>query len=58
MHPDFADEGAANHVRLCASHGEPGVELFVYGREPGEDGPGFLPGRPDYPLRALHAPMD
>jgi succinylarginine dihydrolase len=41
MHPDFADEGAANHVRLCASHGEPGVELFVYGREPGEDRDGF-----------------
>lgn len=41
MHPDFADEGAANHVRLCASHGAPGVELFVYGREPGEDRAGF-----------------
>ncbi len=32
----FADEGAANHVRLCADHGAPGVELFVYGREAGE----------------------
>jgi succinylarginine dihydrolase len=31
-HADFADEGAANHMRLCASHGEPGVEIFVYGR--------------------------
>jgi len=29
----FADEGAANHVRLCADHGEPGVNLLVYGRE-------------------------
>lgn len=28
----FADEGAANHVRLCASHGQPGVEIFVFGR--------------------------
>ena len=28
----FGDEGAANHGRLCASHGAPGVELFVYGR--------------------------
>ena len=27
----FADEGAANHVRFAPSHGEPGVELFVYG---------------------------
>jgi succinylarginine dihydrolase len=28
----FGDEGAANHCRLAASHGERGVELFVYGR--------------------------
>lgn len=28
----FADEGAANHTRLCRRHGEPGIELFVYGR--------------------------
>ena len=27
----FGDEGAANHMRLCASHGAPGVEVFVYG---------------------------
>ena len=27
----FGDEGAANHMRLTPSHGEPGVELFVYG---------------------------
>ncbi|MGJ3649935.1 N-succinylarginine dihydrolase [Sphingomonas sp. GlSt437] len=27
----FGDEGAANHMRLCARHGEPGVEIFVYG---------------------------
>lgn len=30
--PLFGDEGAANHNRLCAGHGEPGLELFVYGR--------------------------
>ena len=30
--PAFGDEGAANHTRLCAQHGAPGVELFVYGR--------------------------
>lgn len=29
--PGFGDEGAANHMRLAASHGEPGVEIFVYG---------------------------
>ncbi|MBO6512976.1 MAG: N-succinylarginine dihydrolase [Phycisphaerales bacterium] len=27
----FADEGAANHVRFANTHGEPGIELFVYG---------------------------
>ena len=27
-----SDEGAANHTRLCRQYGEPGVELFVYGR--------------------------
>ncbi|HYD38309.1 MAG TPA: N-succinylarginine dihydrolase [Allosphingosinicella sp.] len=27
----FGDEGAANHMRLCPGHGEPGVEIFVYG---------------------------
>lgn len=29
----FADEGAANHMRLCASHGQAGVEIFVWGRD-------------------------
>jgi succinylarginine dihydrolase len=28
----FGDEGAANHTRLCADHGSPGLELFIYGR--------------------------
>lgn len=27
----FGDEGAANHMRLAASHETPGVEVFVYG---------------------------
>jgi len=27
----FGDEGAANHMRLAATHSEPGVEIFVYG---------------------------
>jgi len=26
----FGDEGAANHMRLCAEHDRPGVEVFVY----------------------------
>jgi succinylarginine dihydrolase len=29
--PAFGDEGAANHMRLTSRHGEPGLELFVYG---------------------------
>ncbi len=31
----FGDEGAANHMRLCATHTSPGVEVFVYGRAGG-----------------------
>ena len=41
----FADEGAANHVRLCEQRGGQGVELFVYGRE------GYAAHRPGYPAR-------
>jgi len=29
--PPFGDEGEANHMRLCATHDAPGVEVFVYG---------------------------
>lgn len=47
LHPQagFADEGAANHVRLCAEHGAPGVEIFVYGREAEESWTGRYPAR-------------
>ncbi len=31
----FGDEGAANHMRMAASHAAPGIELFVYGRPGG-----------------------
>jgi succinylarginine dihydrolase len=41
----FADEGAANHVRLCNERGGQGVELFVYGRD------GYAAHRPGYPAR-------
>ncbi len=33
MQSSYSDEGAANHVRLCAEQGQKGVELFVYGRD-------------------------
>jgi succinylarginine dihydrolase len=31
--PSFADEGAANHTRLSAEFGTPGLECFVFGRD-------------------------
>jgi succinylarginine dihydrolase len=31
----FGDEGAANHMRIAAAHGAPGVEIFVYGQRGG-----------------------
>jgi len=32
-HTTFADEGAANHTRLCAGYDSSGIGLFVYGRD-------------------------
>ncbi|RZI43173.1 N-succinylarginine dihydrolase [Herbaspirillum sp. HC18] len=46
--PAFGDEGAANHTRLCATHGSRGVEMFVYGRvefEPDAPAPARFPAR-------------
>lgn len=39
----FGDEGAANFMRLCPSHGETGVEIFIYG----ENRQGRFPARQD-----------
>jgi succinylarginine dihydrolase len=44
----MGDEGAANHSRFCSSHGDSGLEIFVYGRRGlgGADaGPRRFPGR-------------
>lgn len=41
----LADEGAANHVRLCAQHGGRGVNLLVWGREAFEPCDGPFPAR-------------
>lgn len=41
----LADEGAANHVRLCADHGSPGVNLLVWGRDAFEAWDGPFPAR-------------
>jgi succinylarginine dihydrolase len=40
-HDAFSDEGAANHMRMAASPGARGVEIFVYGRRAGEPRAGF-----------------
>lgn len=42
----LSDEGAANHVRLCADHGQPGVNLLVWGKDAFEHWPS-----PDFPAR-------
>jgi succinylarginine dihydrolase len=46
--PAFGDEGAANHARLAAGHGDKGVQLFVYGRvefDPSAPAPKRYPAR-------------
>ncbi|MBL8548150.1 MAG: N-succinylarginine dihydrolase [Hyphomonadaceae bacterium] len=40
-HDTLSDEGAANHMRMAANAGAPGVEIFVYGRGAGETKAGF-----------------
>lgn len=41
----LSDEGAANHVRLCAEHGAAGVNLLVWGRDAFEAWNGPYPAR-------------
>jgi succinylarginine dihydrolase len=41
----LTDEGAANHMRLSPSHGEVGVEIFVYGRDETGVRPSCYPAR-------------
>ncbi len=44
----FGDEGAANHIRLSSTHGEKGIQVFVYGLkafDPSDRGPTKYPGR-------------
>jgi len=40
-HDALSDEGAANHMRMAANAGAPGVEIFVYGRKASEAKAGF-----------------
>ncbi|MBM3070783.1 N-succinylarginine dihydrolase [Lelliottia sp. RWM.1] len=42
----FGDEGAANHNRLGGDYGDPGLQLFIYGREEGgHSAPSRYPAR-------------
>lgn len=42
----FGDEGAANHNRLGGDYGDPGLQLFIYGREEGSNtSPARYPAR-------------
>lgn len=44
----FSDEGAANHTRLCRTHGEKGIHLFAWGKSSLENthsAPKTLPAR-------------
>lgn len=45
---DLADEGAANHTRLCNRYNAPGIQLFVFGRYAWQTSP-FQPSV--YPAR-------
>jgi succinylarginine dihydrolase len=49
--PALADEGAANHLRLCSAHGKGGLEIFVYGRR-GLDSAGVATKK--FPARQTH----
>jgi succinylarginine dihydrolase len=51
----LSDEGAANHMRLACRHGEPGVEIFVYGRTAREDGLGRYRARQTFEASAAVA---
>ena len=45
----FSDEGAANHTRLCDRYSDPGLQVFVYGRDAHDKSPGSGPS--NFPAR-------
>jgi succinylarginine dihydrolase len=51
--PQFGDEGAANHTRLCWGYGARGLEIFTYGRGSDVD-----PSPQRYPARQTRAASD
>lgn len=57
-HDLLGDEGAANHTRLAPSHGEAGVELFVFGKyahDASKPAPQKYPARQTYEASAAVA---
>ncbi|MEQ1708405.1 MAG: N-succinylarginine dihydrolase [Terricaulis sp.] len=52
-HDALSDEGAANHMRMAADQGAPGVEIFVYGRDGAEARGGFPARQTSQACRAL-----
>jgi succinylarginine dihydrolase len=48
--PQFGDEGAANHTRLCWGYGARGLEIYTYGRGSDAD-----PSPARYPARQTRA---
>ncbi|MDR3507876.1 MAG: N-succinylarginine dihydrolase [Caulobacteraceae bacterium] len=50
----MGDEGAANHGRLGAQHGAPGIELFVYGENPSGSFPARQRRRASEAVARLH----
>lgn len=53
----MGDEGAANHTRLCASHGAPGLHVFVHGRS-GRRAPKRFPARQSRPASCAVARLN
>ena len=51
----MGDEGAANHGRLATSHGERGLQLFVYGHDAFEKDEGTLRFSSRQALQNSHA---
>lgn len=56
--PRFGDEGAANFMRLAPSHGERGIEVFVYGEDRGGRFPARQHRRASEAVARLHGVAD
>lgn len=51
----LGDEGAANYNRLCQSHRQPGIHLFVYGRKALEKSPACSKSKKFYARQSKEA---